>query len=135
VKTNLAVSKLIESICNNLLKEKSNLEEIYGDLQAIRIIGQRSGIRNSVKLILQDCLQSILLKFKNECLSEGECQEMTDGLKNYRFRQSLPQHLQIIADQRSPLRYAIIGPNLMTNYYKLFIYVQLQKNRHPKNGA
>ena len=83
MKTNLAVSKLIESICN-LLKDKANLEDICGDLQAIRIIGQRSGIKNSVKLTLQECLQSILLKFKDECLSEGKNTEKTRP--NFVFR-------------------------------------------------
>lgn len=71
VKSRLVVPRLLESICQ-LLPEKGNLEDICGDLQAIRIIGQRTGIPGSVKILLQNSLQAVLLKFKDEMYSDEE---------------------------------------------------------------
>lgn len=65
------VPRLLESICQ-LLPDKTNLEDICGDLQAIRIIGQRKGIPAAVKALLQGSLHSVLLKFKDEMYSDGE---------------------------------------------------------------
>ncbi|XP_055587463.1 ubiquitin carboxyl-terminal hydrolase puf [Uranotaenia lowii] len=71
IKSHLVVPRLLESICQ-LLPEKSNLEDICGDLQAIRIIGQRTGIPSSVKVLLQNSLHAVLLKFKDEIHSDEE---------------------------------------------------------------
>lgn len=71
VKSRLVVPRLLESICQ-LLPDKTNLEDICGDLQAIRIIGQRKGIPAAVKALLQGSLHSVLLKFKDEMYSDGE---------------------------------------------------------------
>ncbi|EAT35899.1 AAEL011975-PA, partial [Aedes aegypti] len=58
VKSRLVVPRLLESICQ-LLPDKGNLEDICGDLQAIRIIGQRTGIPGSVKTLLQNSLHAV----------------------------------------------------------------------------
>ncbi|XP_058454824.1 ubiquitin carboxyl-terminal hydrolase puf [Malaya genurostris] len=71
VQSRLVVPRLLESICQ-LLPDKSNLEDICGDLQAIRIIGQRTGIPASVKTLLQNSLHAVLLKFKDEMYSDEE---------------------------------------------------------------
>ncbi|XP_021693762.1 ubiquitin carboxyl-terminal hydrolase 34 [Aedes aegypti] len=71
VKSRLVVPRLLESICQ-LLPDKGNLEDICGDLQAIRIIGQRTGIPGSVKTLLQNSLHAVLLKFKDEMYSDEE---------------------------------------------------------------
>uniref|UniRef100_A0A182P423 ubiquitinyl hydrolase 1 n=1 Tax=Anopheles epiroticus TaxID=199890 RepID=A0A182P423_9DIPT len=71
IKSRLVVPRLLESICQ-LLPEKNNLEDICGDLQAIRIIGQRTGIPNSVKGALQNSLHAVLTKFKDEIYSDEE---------------------------------------------------------------
>lgn len=65
------VPRLLESICQ-LLPDKNNLEDICGDLQAIRIIGQRTGIPSSVKGALQNSLHAVLTKFKDEIYSDGK---------------------------------------------------------------
>jgi ubiquitin carboxyl-terminal hydrolase 34 len=51
--------------------KKENLEDICGDLHAIRIIGQTGGFPNSIKCVLQSSLQSILVRLKDEFNSEG----------------------------------------------------------------
>ncbi|XP_052863668.1 ubiquitin carboxyl-terminal hydrolase puf [Anopheles cruzii] len=71
IKSRLVVPRLLESICQ-LLPDKGNLEDICGDLQAIRIIGQRTGIPNSVKGPLQHSLNTVLAKFKDEIYSDEE---------------------------------------------------------------
>uniref|UniRef100_A0A182MX29 ubiquitinyl hydrolase 1 n=1 Tax=Anopheles culicifacies TaxID=139723 RepID=A0A182MX29_9DIPT len=71
IKSRLVVPRLLESICQ-LLPEKNNLEDICGDLQAIRIIGQRTGIPSSVKGALQNSLHAVLTKFKDEIYSDEE---------------------------------------------------------------
>ena len=52
--------------------KKENLEDICGDLHAIRIIGQTGGFPNSVRNILQLSLQGVLNKYKDEFLNEGK---------------------------------------------------------------
>ncbi|XP_035892637.1 ubiquitin carboxyl-terminal hydrolase puf isoform X2 [Anopheles stephensi] len=69
IKSRLVVPRLLESICQ-LLPDKNNLEDICGDLQAIRIIGQRTGIPSSVKSALQNSLHAVLTKFKDEIYSD-----------------------------------------------------------------
>ncbi|XP_040156645.1 ubiquitin carboxyl-terminal hydrolase puf isoform X1 [Anopheles arabiensis] len=71
IKSRLVVPRLLESICQ-LLPDKNNLEDICGDLQAIRIIGQRTGIPSSVKGALQNSLHAVLTKFKDEIYSDEE---------------------------------------------------------------
>ncbi|XP_055527268.1 ubiquitin carboxyl-terminal hydrolase puf-like [Wyeomyia smithii] len=71
IKSRLVVPRLLESICQ-LLPDKSNLEDICGDLQAIRIIGQRTGIPGAVKTLLQNSLHAVLLRFKDEIYSDEE---------------------------------------------------------------
>uniref|UniRef100_A0AAG5CQR3 ubiquitinyl hydrolase 1 n=1 Tax=Anopheles atroparvus TaxID=41427 RepID=A0AAG5CQR3_ANOAO len=71
IKSRLIVPRLLESICQ-LLPDKGNLEDICGDLQAIRIIGQRTGIPSSVKGALQNSLHAVLTKFKDEIYSDEE---------------------------------------------------------------
>ncbi|XP_053672069.1 ubiquitin carboxyl-terminal hydrolase puf [Anopheles nili] len=71
IKSRLIVPRLLESICQ-LLPDKGNLEDICGDLQAIRIIGQRTGIPASVKGALQNSLHAVLTKFKDEIYSDEE---------------------------------------------------------------
>ncbi|KFB41316.1 hypothetical protein ZHAS_00008912 [Anopheles sinensis] len=71
IKSRLVVPRLLESICQ-LLPDKGNLEDICGDLQAIRIIGQRTGIPRSVKGALQNSLHAVLTKFKDEIYSDEE---------------------------------------------------------------
>lgn len=51
--------------------KKENLEDICGDLHAIRIIGQTGGFPNSIKGLLQTSLQGILARLKDEFNSEG----------------------------------------------------------------
>ncbi|XP_053660566.1 ubiquitin carboxyl-terminal hydrolase puf [Anopheles marshallii] len=71
IKSRLFVPRLLESICQ-LLPDKNNLEDICGDLQAIRIIGQRTGIPSTVKGALQNSLHAVLTKFKDEIYSDEE---------------------------------------------------------------
>ncbi|XP_035782430.1 ubiquitin carboxyl-terminal hydrolase puf-like isoform X2 [Anopheles albimanus] len=71
IKSRLVVPRLLESICQ-LLPDKGNLEDICGDLQAIRIIGQRTGIPRSMKEPLQRSLHAVLTKFKDEIYSDEE---------------------------------------------------------------
>ena len=70
VTTRLSITRLLENICTYLVK-KENLEDICGDLHAIRIIGQTGGFPSSVRNILQQSLQGVLNKYKNEFLNEG----------------------------------------------------------------
>ena len=70
VTTRLSIARLLENICTYLVK-KENLEDICGDLHAIRIIGQTGGFPTSVKNVLQQSLQGVLNKYKDEFLNEG----------------------------------------------------------------
>uniref|UniRef100_A0A182R156 ubiquitinyl hydrolase 1 n=1 Tax=Anopheles farauti TaxID=69004 RepID=A0A182R156_9DIPT len=76
IKSRLVVPRLLESICQ-LLPEKNNLEDICGDLQAIRIIGQRTGIPSTAKAALQHSLHAVLLKFKDEIQSDESREQNT----------------------------------------------------------
>ncbi|XP_055619621.1 ubiquitin carboxyl-terminal hydrolase puf [Toxorhynchites rutilus septentrionalis] len=95
VNSRLVVPRLLESICQ-LLPDKTNLEDICGDLQAIRIIGQRTGIPASVKSLLQSSLHAILLKFKDEMYSDEETPP-----KKRKTTSSVQQTTQ--SDSRAPI--------------------------------
>lgn len=71
IQTRLSIPRLLDSICTNLVK-KDNLEDVCGDLHAIRIIGQTGGFPTSVKNLIQNSLQSVLIKYKDEFANEGE---------------------------------------------------------------
>jgi hypothetical protein len=78
------VPRLLETVCHMLVNKK-NLEDICGDLHAIRIIAQANGIPLGVKVTLQNCLQKVLLRFKEELMSEGEWR-----LHKYRVSKHFP---------------------------------------------
>ena len=71
ITSRLVITRLLDSICQ-ILPSKDNLEEICGDLHAIRIIGQTpGGIPLAAKKLLQACVQSIFERFKDAFGNEG----------------------------------------------------------------
>lgn len=67
----LSVPRLIEAICQ-IVSNKHNLLDICADLFTIRIIAQRNGVPPSVKMLLQKCLRSVLVKHKDEFSSSSD---------------------------------------------------------------
>lgn len=71
ITSRLAISRLIYSI-SYTLHSKEDLDELCGDLHAIRIIAQSTGVPISVRAQLKAALKASLTKCSNETSDKGK---------------------------------------------------------------